>query len=145
MAYRSFCEAVSIVSVTTIEKLDGDLRRNLCERPPDFFGGVGQPVCVNVYSYIASPTAHEFARPQILQCLFKLVSASRALKSDRRFLAAVIDHHFLHRGPFPGGRQVALSHFAGRRGTKRFENRQHNPTIARRRASETILRLSVAG
>jgi hypothetical protein len=74
-----------------LKEFDGNLWRNFFERMANFLGGVRQPVCVNVYSYIAPRAAHGFAQPQVPYRLFEFVPASRALKSDHTCLAA--GHH----------------------------------------------------
>jgi hypothetical protein len=65
------------------EKLDCDLRGHLFQGPPDFLGGVCQPVRVDVNSDAAARAAHVGGLLKALDRLLKLVPALRALEFDQ--------------------------------------------------------------
>jgi hypothetical protein len=65
------------------EKLDCDLRGHLFQGPPDFLGGVCQPVRVDVNSDATAVAAHVSALLQTLDRLLELMPALRALEFDQ--------------------------------------------------------------
>jgi hypothetical protein len=64
------------------KELDGDLGRNLLDRFLNFVSGVGQPVRVDVDSYVAAWTRHVVVCFQAPDCLLQIGSAIGALKPD---------------------------------------------------------------
>src|SRR5580693_8899761 len=65
------------------EKFDGDLGGHLFQGPPDFLGGVCQPIRVNVNSNVAAPAAHMSALLEARDRLLQLMPALRTLEFDQ--------------------------------------------------------------
>src|SRR5258708_1289520 len=98
-AYRQYASTAETVGVhhgcALAEEFDGDLRRDFVDCPAYFLRGVGQPSCVDVYSYTTLRTLHVLTQFKIPNCLPEFVPAFRTLKSDRMCV------NVSHPSPFP--------------------------------------------
>jgi hypothetical protein len=73
----------------------GDFRGHFPERLVHFLGSVGQAICIDVYANATAMTLHVLAGRQSPDALFKVVTATRALKFDHVSIGARHWSYFL--------------------------------------------------